>query len=73
MGSVINFLSPYSSQAPLSLLDKGMENFEGGLSTKKYASMANTSIPTAKRDMTQLIEYKLIKHVESSAGRIHGM
>jgi len=51
------------------LLDKGMENFEGGLSTKKYASMSNTSIPTAKRDITQLIEYRLIKHVEGSAGR----
>jgi len=51
------------------LLDKGIENFEGGLSTKKYANMVNTSIPTAKRDITRLVDYGLIKQVEGSAGR----
>ena len=51
------------------LLDKGMENFEGGLSTKKYAHMVSTSIPTAKRDITQLLGYGLIKQVDGSAGR----
>jgi Fic family protein len=51
------------------LLDKGIGNFEGGLSTKKYASMVNTSIPTAKRDITELVGYGLIEQVEGSAGR----
>ncbi|CAA6816531.1 MAG: Fic family protein [uncultured Sulfurovum sp.] len=51
------------------LLDKGVENFEGGLSTKKYANMVSTSIPTAKRDITGLIDYGLIEQVEGSAGR----
>jgi len=51
------------------VLDIGLEHFEGGLSTKKYASMTNTSVPTAKRDITQLIEYGLIHQVEGSAGR----
>jgi len=51
------------------LLDKGVENFEGGLSTKKYASMANTSTATAKRDISKLVEYGLIKQVEGSNGR----
>ncbi len=51
------------------VLDIGIEHFEGGLSTKKYASMTNTSIPTAKRDITQLIAYGLIHQVEGSAGR----
>ena len=51
------------------LLDIGIENFEGGLSTKKYANMANTSTPTAKRDITQLINWGLIVHVAGSAGR----
>jgi len=51
------------------ILDKGMEHFEGGLSTKKYASMSKTSIATAKRDISQLIEYGLIKQVDGSAGR----
>jgi Fic family protein len=51
------------------VLDVGIEYFEGGLSTKKYASMTNTSVPTAKRDITQLIKYGLIYQVEGSAGR----
>ncbi|CAA6799804.1 MAG: Fic family protein [uncultured Sulfurovum sp.] len=51
------------------LLDKGVENFEGGLSTKKYANMVSTSIPTAKRDISGLIDYGLIEQVEGSAGR----
>ena len=51
------------------LLDKGIENFEGGLSTKKYAKMAKTSTPTAKRDITGLLDYGLIERVKGSAGR----
>ena len=51
------------------LLDKGIENFEGGLSTKKYAKMVKTSIPTAKRDITGLIDYGVIEQVKGSAGR----
>ena len=51
------------------ILNIGAENFEGGLSTKKYAKIVNTSIPTAKRDITLLIEYGLLEQVEGSAGR----
>ena len=51
------------------ILDKGIENFEGGLSTKKYVSMTNSSIATAKRDITGLIDFGLIKRVKNSAGR----
>jgi len=51
------------------ILDKGVQKFEGGLSTKKYASMSKTSVPTAKRDITQLLDYGLIEQVEGSAGR----
>jgi len=51
------------------VLDKGIERFEGGLSTKKYARMTNTSTPTAKRDITQLLGYGLIEQVDGTAGR----
>ena len=51
------------------MLNKGIDNFEGNLSTKKYASIAKTSIPTAKRDITQLVDFGLICKVEGSAGR----
>ena len=51
------------------ILNIGTENFEGGLSTKKYAKIVNTSIPTAKRDITLLIKYGLLEQVEGSGGR----
>ncbi len=51
------------------VLDKGVEHFEGSLSTKKYAGMTSTSIPTAKRDISQLVAYGLLHQVEGSAGR----
>ena len=51
------------------ILNIGTENFEGGLSTKKYAKMVGTSTPTAKRDISLLIEYGLLEQVEGSAGR----
>jgi Fic family protein len=51
------------------ILDRGIEGFEGGLSTKKYATMTNCSIATAKRDINELLKYGLIQQVEGSAGR----
>lgn len=51
------------------VIDVGMAEFEGGLNTKKYAAIAKTSIPTAKRDISKLVEYDLLKQVEGSAGR----
>lgn len=51
------------------ILDSGSENFEGGLSTKKYISLTKVSKATAVRDIAQLIEYGCIKHIEGSSGR----
>ena len=45
------------------------ENFEGGLNTKKYISLTKVSKATAIRDITQLVEYGCIKHIEGTAGR----
>ena len=51
------------------VLDIGVAEFEGGLSTKKYAHIAKTSIPTAKRDISKLVAYGLLRQIEGSAGR----
>jgi len=51
------------------LLDAGVDGFEGGLSTKKYISIAKTSPATAKRDIADLVSKNLIKQVEGTAGR----
>jgi len=51
------------------VLDKGIENFEGGINTKKYMAITKVSKATAVRDITQLIELGCIKQIEGSKGR----
>jgi Fic family protein len=43
------------------LLEEGPGGFEGGLTTKKYASMTHTSKGTAFRELDQLFEWKILE------------
>ena len=51
------------------ILDMGSENFDGGLSKKKYINIANTTPATASRDIANLLEKKCIRQVENTQGR----
>ena len=51
------------------ILDMGSENFEGGISTKKYISLTKVSKATAVRDISQLVEYGCIKKIAGCNGR----
>ena len=51
------------------ILDIGSENFEGGISTKKYISLTKVSKATAVRDISSLVEFGCIKQIEGSSGR----
>ena len=51
------------------ILDIGSENFEGGISTKKYISLTKVSKATAVRDISALVEFGCIKKIEGSNGR----
>jgi Fic family protein len=51
------------------ILDMGSENFEGGLSTKKYISMTQVSKATAIRDINELLEFGCIEQIKDTAGR----
>jgi len=51
------------------ILDKGIENFEGGLTTKKYMKMSKTTSATASRDMKEMVLFACIKKVEGTSGR----
>jgi Fic family protein len=51
------------------ILDYGVDEFEGGINIKKYISITKTSTATAKRDIADLVNKKLISKVEGSAGR----
>lgn len=51
------------------LLDTGKGQFEGGLTTRKYASMAKTSRATAFREISDLVEKKVLIQDPKSKGR----
>ena len=51
------------------ILDMGSENFDGGLSKKKYIKIADTTPATASRDMADLLEKKCIKQIKGTSGR----
>jgi Fic family protein len=51
------------------LLEYAKDEFEGGLSTKKYMSMTNVSKPTAFRDIQELVTLRFLKQIEGTAGR----
>jgi Fic family protein len=53
------------------LLNCLLDGFEGKLTSSKWAKLANCSQDTALRDITQLLEYGLLRRSEA-AGRSTG-
>lgn len=51
------------------ILDLGVENFEGGLTKRKYVAIAKTSTSTATNDLKQLLDWGCIKQKEGTTGR----
>ena len=51
------------------LLEYPKDEFEGGLSTKKYMSMTKVSKPTAFRDIQNLVQFGYIQQIQGTAGR----
>ncbi len=51
------------------ILNKGVENYEGGLNNRKYIAIAKTSSATATRDLKDLLEKGCIKQIEGTTGK----
>lgn len=51
------------------LLDAGKEGFEGGLTTRKYVSMAKTSRATAFREISDLVKKGFLRQKSAKGGR----
>ena len=51
------------------LLDIGADNFQGGINTRKYASITKTSKATASRELKDLVQKKCLIQNEGTAGR----
>ena len=51
------------------LLESGADGFRGGLSSKNYISMTDTSKATASRDIQELIQYGILKQIEGTQGK----
>jgi len=62
-------LNPRQVKVLNKILDMGCENFQGGLSKKKYMTIADSASTTASRDITQLIEIGCIRQIEGTNGR----
>lgn len=52
------------------LLDAGQGGFEGGLTTRKYVSIAKTSRVTAYREITDLVEKGILKQNEGKGRNV---
>ena len=51
------------------ILDIGKNNFEGGINTRKYASITKVSKPTAARELIDLVQKGYIVQIEGTKGR----
>ncbi len=51
------------------ILDLGSENFEGGLTKKKYVAITGASTTTASTDIRQLLEFGCINQTPGTTGR----
>jgi Fic family protein len=49
------------------MLDAGKDGFEGGMTAKKYISIARTTKATATRDLQELVENGIL--IQNLAGR----
>lgn len=51
------------------ILDIGKDNFEGGINTRKYASITKVSKPTAARELIALVQKGYIVQIAGTKGR----
>jgi len=51
------------------LLDAGEENFEGGLTNKKYRALTKTDSVTASRHLKDMLNKAIIREIEGFSGR----
>jgi len=58
-------ISERQRKAVNAMLNQGAGNFEGGMSARKYASIAGVSKPTATRDLVELERHGVLKQVGS--------
>ncbi len=53
------------------LLEAGRDSFEGGLTTRKYVSMAKVSRATAFREIADLVEKKALRQLPGKGRNVH--
>ena len=62
-------LSKHQIKVLNKILDLGVNNFEGGINTRKFASIAKVSKVTASREIKDLVEKKCLVQNPNTAGR----
>jgi len=55
-----NLLNDRQTKVLKKIFDKGAEDFEGGITAKKYISITKTTKTTATRDLQELVKHKIL-------------
>jgi Fic family protein len=63
-------LNPRQVKVVNKLLEAGPEGFEGGMTNRKYVSITKVSSETAKRDLAELEEHRILKRNEGGGRSI---
>ena len=53
------------------LLDEGQDEFVGGLTTRKYVGLTGTSRVTAFREISDMLEKKLLRQLSGRGRSVH--
>jgi Fic family protein len=53
------------------ILEAGPGNFTGGLTTRKYVSIAKTSRATAFREISDMLDKKLLRQLSGKGRNVH--
>jgi Fic family protein len=64
-------LNPHQKKVINRLLETGPREFEGGLTTRKYAAIAKVSRATAYREISDLIGKEVLRQPEGKGRSVH--
>lgn len=62
-------LNPRQIKVLNKVLDKGVQNYEGGITKSKYVAITKASTSTASNDLRQLVKWNCIEQIKGTKGR----
>ena len=69
--NAFNYTNPISEKVINRILEAGEGNFTGGLTTRKYVSIAGVSRATAFREITDLLDKQILRQMPGKGRSAH--